>query len=97
VAEAWNFGPHNERPVRWLVERWGMPTMAGEREAREAPVLRVDSTKAQTRLEWRPTWDLAAALDGTIEWYRAVAAGADARALALTQIARFAAPGPPVP
>jgi CDP-glucose 4,6-dehydratase len=87
VAEAWNFGPdaEDERPVRWLAERWGVPMAAGAADAREAPVLRVDSTKARTRLGWRPVWDLAAGLDAAAAFY----AAPDPRAAALEQIARF--------
>jgi CDP-glucose 4,6-dehydratase len=75
--------------VRWIVERWGVPMVAGVAEHPETPVLRVDSTKARTRLGWRPALDLAAALDATIAAYRA----SDARATALEQIAQV----PPIP
>jgi CDP-glucose 4,6-dehydratase len=84
VAEAWNFGPEpaDERPVRWLVERWGVPMVAAAVEVREAPALRLDSSKARRRLGWRPAWDLAAALEASKALYGA----ADARAAALEQI-----------
>lgn len=87
VAEAWNFGPdaEDERPVRWLVERWGVPMTAGAGDARETPVLRVDSAKAHTRLGWRATWDLAAGLDAAAAFY----AAPDPRAAVLEQILRF--------
>jgi CDP-glucose 4,6-dehydratase len=87
VAEAWNFGPdaEDERPVRWLVERWGAPMTVGAGDAREAPVLRVDSTKARERLGWRPAWDLATGLDAAAAFY----AAHDPRAAALEQIAGF--------
>jgi CDP-glucose 4,6-dehydratase len=89
VAEAWNFGPEagDERPVRWLVERWGVPMVTGAADAREAAVLRVDSTKARTRLGWRPVWDLEAGLEAAASWF----AAPDARAATLEQIARFQA------
>jgi CDP-glucose 4,6-dehydratase len=96
VAEAWNFGPDadDERPVRWLVERWGVAVIAGTEEPREAAVLRVDSTKARERLAWHPVWDLAAALDAAREWY----AADEARQAALHQVLRFEeAAGPAVP
>jgi CDP-glucose 4,6-dehydratase len=93
VAEAWNFGPDpgDERPVRWLVEHWPRPVdvRAGEPEPREQPALRVDSSKARARLSWRPVWDLATGLAAAAEWYAAVAAGEDARAVTLQQIADF--------
>ncbi|HEY7076628.1 MAG TPA: CDP-glucose 4,6-dehydratase [Solirubrobacteraceae bacterium] len=96
VAEAWNFGPEpeDERPVRWLVERWGVAMVAGAAEAREAPALRVDSSKARARLGWRPAWDLEVGLDAAAAWY----AADDARAATVEQIARFQeALEPPIP
>jgi CDP-glucose 4,6-dehydratase len=93
VAEAWNFGPDpaDERPVRWLVERWPLPldVRAGTPEPREAATLRVDSAKARARLSWQPVWDLATGLAAAADWYAAVAAGADARAVTLQQIDDF--------
>jgi CDP-glucose 4,6-dehydratase len=93
VAEAWNFGPDpaDERPVRWLVERWPLPldVRAGTPEPREAATLRVDSSKALARLSWEPVWDLATGLAAAADWYAAVAAGADARTVTLQQIEDF--------
>jgi CDP-glucose 4,6-dehydratase len=59
--------------------------VGGEPEPREAPVLRVDSSKARERLGWQPAWDLAAGLDAAREWYAAT----DARQVTLQQIVRF--------
>jgi CDP-glucose 4,6-dehydratase len=93
VAEAWNFGPDaaDQRPVRWLVERWPLPVdvRAGTPEPREAAALQVDSSKARARLSWRPVWDLATGLAAAARWYAAVAAGEDARAVTLQQIEDF--------
>jgi CDP-glucose 4,6-dehydratase len=93
VAEAWNFGPDEERPVRWLVEHWPMDVevVAGEPEAREAPVLRLASEKARARLSWRPRWDLATGLRATYDWHAAVAAGGDPRDVTMKQIEEFEA------
>lgn len=99
-AEAWNFGPADTdtQPVSWIVqrmaERWG-PGAAWERDTRPAPheatLLKLDSSKARTRLGWRPKLDLAMALDWTVEWYRAHEHGADMRPLSLEQIDRYIA------
>jgi CDP-glucose 4,6-dehydratase len=97
-ATAWNFGPADEdaRPVRWVVERlrdrW--PADVGVEwgdvaDGREAALLKVDSSRARTRLAWRPRWDLAAGLDATVGWYAAHAAGADAQDLCMRQIEEF--------
>jgi CDP-glucose 4,6-dehydratase len=99
-AEGWNFGPAelDERPVRWIVER--MRELWDERVAwesedapqpREAPQLRLDSSKARTRLGWKPRWELEHGLDRVVEWYRAFEADEDLRELSLAQIRAFEA------
>lgn len=97
-AEAWNFGPDDEAavPVRLLADHlcqaWGAGAAwqheAGE-HPHEAALLRLDSTKARTRLDWRPRWSLAKALEATADWHRACLAGEDCRAKALDQIREY--------
>ncbi len=57
----------------------------------EAGFLALDAGLAQRRLGWRPRLSAAEGLQWTAEWYRAVAAGQDARALTLRQIERYEA------
>jgi CDP-glucose 4,6-dehydratase len=95
-AGAWNFGPPEEeaRAVRWLVERvrerfagelrWKVDERAHPHEAHH---LKVDSSRARTRLGWRPCVDLETALASTVAWYEHHDAGADMRAVTLAQIA----------
>ena len=99
-ATAWNFGPDQEeaRPVAWLVERmrarWPgerAVEVAARRPVRESAVPRLDSTRARTRLGWRPPWDLPAALDATVDWHVAHRDGGDPAAISLDQIERFSA------
>jgi len=95
-ATAWNFGPDQEdsQPVSWIVERmrarWpgGLEVREAERGPVEAAIPSVDSTRARTRLGWRPPWDLAAAIDATVEWHLAERDGRD---LSLEQIERHGA------
>jgi len=77
---AWNFGPHDNdaRPVRWLVEHitemWGSNafwTFDGNNYLHEAHYLKLDCSKAKSKIGWYPQWDLNTALDKTIEWYKA--------------------------
>jgi CDP-glucose 4,6-dehydratase len=96
-AESWNFGPSaaSEVPVSRIVEtlvaRWGDGARweqdAGE-HPHEAAYLKLDCAKAAARLGWRPLIELDDALALTVEWYRALAAGADMRALTLAQMRR---------
>ena len=103
AADAWNFGPAagDELPVSALADRlaglWGEGLewrAEGDGGPAETAVLRLDSAKASERLGWEPRWHLDEALSATVDWFRAVGAGADARAITAAQIAGFgAAPG----
>lgn len=95
---AWNFGPapSDERRVADVVEQlarlWGEPLAVLDSSSSnppEADYLSLDSTKAATLLDWRPTWGLDEALRRVVEWHRAYELGADARAVTLQQIAQF--------
>jgi CDP-glucose 4,6-dehydratase len=102
-ARAWNFAPpleHEQRPVGWLVERFGA-ALGGLQltapETRDGPVeaarLGLDPTLASAVLGWRERWALDRGVAATAEWYRRVVfEGADARAVTLEQLAAF---GPP--
>ena len=103
-ARAWNFAPpleHEQRPVGWLVERFGAalgaPLEVRSPEHRDGPVeaarLGLDPTLAAEVLGWRERWALERGLSETASWYRRVVfEGADARAVTLEQLRSF---GPP--
>ena len=55
----------------------------------EAKLLRLDSAKAAEMLGWRPHWNFAETVAFTAEWYRAVAAGADAHTECRRQLEAF--------
>jgi CDP-glucose 4,6-dehydratase len=94
-AEAWNFGPNDQdaQTVGWIVERmcqhWGEGSRwyldEGE-HPHEAHHLKLDCSKARTRLDWQPRWDLTTALTNIVIWHKSWLEGADARALVLRQI-----------
>jgi CDP-glucose 4,6-dehydratase len=94
-AEAWNFGPFDAdaRRVSWIADalarEWGDDAawVADERQhPHEATYLKLDISKAQQRLGWRPRWSLEEALGRVVAWHRAWLAGDDVRALSLQQI-----------
>jgi CDP-glucose 4,6-dehydratase len=78
MAESWNFGPEPEdnravvQVLTTLNARW--PELAwhvtAHPQPHEANLLNLDSTKAKTRLGWRPIWDLDTTLAATADWYR---------------------------
>jgi CDP-glucose 4,6-dehydratase len=97
-AEAWNFGPADDdaRTVRWIVERlvnatpgagW---TCDAAPQPHEASHLKLDSSKARARLDWRPRWQLSTALAKTLEWHAAWRDGKDMHAVTLAQIGEYA-------
>jgi CDP-glucose 4,6-dehydratase len=99
AAGGWNFGPalDDVQPVSWITDR--IAELWPEELRRvvdpgphphEAHFLALDSTKARERLGWTPRWGLHEALRRTVEWYRAVRDGADARATTLEQIGVYA-------
>lgn len=97
-AEAWNFGPNDEdaKPVGWIVEqmaaRWGIGVQwrldAGE-HPHEAGYLKLDISKARSRLYWRPALSLEDALNLIVDWSRQCKAGTDVRGLTLDQIKAY--------
>lgn len=78
-AGGWNFGPNEDaKPVRWLVESmakmWGKNlswTIDTGDKPYEANYLKLDCSKAKSKLGWYPQWDLKLALEKTVEWYKA--------------------------
>lgn len=97
-AEAWNFGPTDEdaRPVRWIVERLvsttpgAVWTSDATPQLHEAAYLKLDSSKARARLDWRPRWQLSTALEKTLDWHAAWRDRKDMRTVTLAQITEYA-------
>ena len=94
-AEAWNFGPpaDSAKPVAWIVKQmashWGEEAawqIDGNQHAHEAHYLKLDCSKALTRLPWQPKWTLDYTLQKIVEWHKGVATGGDARALMFDHI-----------
>jgi CDP-glucose 4,6-dehydratase len=103
-GEAWNFGPQESEslPVSALLEKllqlWGRDMKwrpdSGSHPW-EAPHLKLDSSKARTKLGWQPQWSLDRALALTVEWYKAQRAGEDMRSISLKQIQSYENGGGP--
>ena len=96
-AEGWNFGPCDDdaRPVSWIVER--LAEMRNDvhwqcdesQQPHEANYLKLDSSKARSRLYWLPRWRLHAALQKTLDWHQAWRRGEDMHAVTLEQINQY--------
>jgi CDP-glucose 4,6-dehydratase len=73
----WNFAPRDEDAisVRQLAENfvkhWGVGKLVfGPDEAPAQHVFRMNTQKAQTRLDWKPALHIDEAIAWTVEWYK---------------------------
>jgi CDP-glucose 4,6-dehydratase len=97
-AEAWNFGPVDEDalPVHCIVELmaqvWGNGAcwkQDGGEQPHEANYLKLDISKAKSRLDWQPRWPLATAIKQTIRWHQSWLAREDMHNLCLAEIRQY--------
>jgi CDP-glucose 4,6-dehydratase len=96
-AEGWNFGPDEQdvRPVSWILDRmiaqWPNSSwqLDNKPNPHEASCLKLDITKAKSKLGWQPIWSLSHALDRIIFWHKSWLNKEDMRAICLTEIKEY--------
>lgn len=98
-AEAWNFGPNssNATTVQSLtnavLHSWNLPLHSVEIQSSaisETQLLRLDTSKATSRLFWRPRLNIAETLNLTTQWYKEFYNGKlDTETLTRKQISDF--------
>jgi CDP-glucose 4,6-dehydratase len=97
-ASGWNFGPRPEdaKPVDWiancLAAEWGGAArwfLDENPQPHEAQYLKLDISKAEAILGWTPKWRLEQAIKQIVLWHKDEIAGADMRALTLSQIDQY--------
>jgi len=97
-AEGWNFGPHEEdaRPVQWIVEQmvaaWddGASWQLDDRvQPHEANYLKLDISKAKSKLGWHPRWSLADSLRRITDWHHHWLSHGNVHSKCLSQIDEF--------
>ena len=77
-ADAWNFGPDEESHinvetvVKSIKKRWDRFEYEIDEKpnCHEAKLLKLDCSKANTLLRWKPKWDFAKAIDITVRWHK---------------------------
>ncbi len=95
-AEGWNFGPNENdaKPVGWIVDYltkiWGENVSWKKdiqtKHPHEAHYLKLDCSKAKSKLDWHPKWDIETALNITVDWYKAYQQEKDMYSLMKEQI-----------
>jgi len=97
-AGAWNFGPVDEdvKPVGWLVKKlfelWngkGSWEIDNQPQVHEATYLKLDCSKARTKLDWQPQWNLERTLEEIVKWYHAYQSKQDMQNVTLGQIKTY--------
>jgi CDP-glucose 4,6-dehydratase len=97
-AEPWNFGPNEDdvRPVQWIVEQiaqsWGNGAswqLDSKNHPHEANYLKLDISKAKSRLGWHPKWTLLEALSNVTSWHRFWLEHRNMRDISLKQITEY--------
>jgi len=79
-----------------MAELWAAQTGAqaawqleGGQHPHEAHNLRLDTSKAQSMLSWKPKLNIETALDWVTQWYQGAKQGHSARELTLKQIQSY--------
>ena len=94
-SEGWNFGPNNSdaKPVKSIVEKM-MQHWDGDvawdfdynENPHEAGYLKLDTSKVNSRLDWRPLLNLDQALKMTVDWSKSCEDNGTPREITLKQI-----------
>jgi CDP-glucose 4,6-dehydratase len=96
-AEGWNFGPNEQdvKPVDWILDKMILkwPSSSWKLDVNsnphEADFLKLDISKAESRLGWKPVWELSHTLEKIIGWHRAWLNKEDIRAICLAEIEEY--------
>jgi CDP-glucose 4,6-dehydratase len=94
-AEGWNFGPKDEdcKPVSWILDKmvtyWGNNAswiLDKNNNPHEAGFLKLDCSKASSRLKWHPKWNLQLTLKSIVDWHQIYSNGGDLKKQCLKEI-----------
>ena len=95
VADAWNFGPHDDdcKSVSWILDEligfWGEGAswrLDDKPNPHEATFLKLDCSKAKYYLKWQPKWHVKETLQRIVQWHKAFMRNEDIRELSLKEI-----------
>jgi CDP-glucose 4,6-dehydratase len=97
-SEGWNFGPDqaDARSVKWIVEKM-VDSWPGDvawkldesHHPHEANYLKLDCSKAISKLNWLPKWNLDETITRVVDWYSAFNDKKNIRDVCLKQIQEY--------
>ena len=96
-AEGWNFGPNEKdvKPVDWILDKMILKWLDASwkldqnSSPHEASYLKLDITKAESKLGWKPVWGLSCTLEKIIDWHKAWLDKEDMQAICLAEIEEY--------
>jgi CDP-glucose 4,6-dehydratase len=97
-ADAWNFGPEDSdaKDVEWIAKRlctlWqdnASYELDNLTHPHEAFYLKLDCSKAKSRLGWHPRWNIETALSSIVKWNKALQNRNDMRQMCINQIEEY--------
>jgi CDP-glucose 4,6-dehydratase len=96
-SEGWNFGPYYDdvKPVDWILDYmtklWPNSSwqLDSSNNPHEANLLKLDISKAESQLNWVPTWNLETSLEKIVQWQHSWDSGADMHTVCLEEIKQF--------
>ncbi len=96
-AEGWNFGSNETdvRPVDWILDKMIIKWLNSSWELdqnsnpHEAVFLKLDISKAESKLGWKPVWELNQTLEKIIDWHKAWLNKEDMQTICLAEIEEY--------
>jgi CDP-glucose 4,6-dehydratase len=97
-SSGWNFGPGDsdvktvEQVLEVLIKQWGGGVSwrtEGSEQPHEANLLKLDCSKAKSKLKWGPKWGVETAIGLIVEWQRAFRTGENMREICMMQINQY--------
>ena len=96
-AEGWNFGPNEKdvKPVDWILDKmiakWPNSSWELDKNSNphEAYFLKLDISKAESKLGWKPVWELSQTLDKIIDWHKNWLNKEDVQVICLAEIEEY--------
>ncbi len=96
-ASAWNFGPENNntKSVEWIlnkmVSKWQGASWKLDQDdySHEACTLHLDISKAKSKLNWHPVWEIEHTLDKSIQWHQAWINKKDIHTICMREIEEY--------